>query len=187
MQATGHPAPAYWTQAPPGMKDFPLGAENPDHPVVGVSLAKALKYAAWADKTLPTEAQWEKAARGGLSGKRYPLGDTLTHDNANFLGVGGGDKWIYSAPVASFPPNHLGLYDMVGNVWEWCLDAYKFDYYNKSPKRNPVNKDYETTKKRVIRGGAWHMNLLYLHCSYRDGAASQSPNIGFRCAANAPD
>jgi formylglycine-generating enzyme required for sulfatase activity len=197
MQATGYPAPEYWTQAPPGMNDFPIGVENPDHPVVGVSFDDALKYADWAGKTLPTEAQWEKAARGGLLDKRYPLGDTLTHDNANFLGTGGLDKWIYTAPVASFTPNHFGLYDMVGNVGEWCLDVYEPDYYSKSPKQNPVNlpaataaqagQNFAAVNKYAIRGGAWQMNSLYLSCSYRDGASGKSPYIGFRCAANAND
>ena len=154
---------------------------------MGVSFDDALKYTAWVGKTLLTEAQWEKAARGGLIGKKYPLGDTLTHDNANFLGTSRLDKWIYSAPVASFPANHFGLYDMVGNVWEWCLDAYESDYYSKSPQQNPVNQNSATAKKHAIRGGAWHMNLLYLTCSYRDGALSKSPYIGFRCAANAND
>ncbi|MBM3242463.1 PEGA domain-containing protein [Candidatus Poribacteria bacterium] len=181
MQATGYPAPAYWTQAPAGMKDFPIGAENPDHPVVGVSFDDALKYATWAGKTLPTEAQYEKAARGSLFGKKYPLGDTLTHNDANFLSTGGPDKWIYSAPVASFPPNNFGLYDMVGNIWEWCLDAYEPDYYSKSPEQNPVNQNFTATKKHAIRGGAWHMNVLYLSCSFRDGASGKSPYIGFRC------
>ena len=184
MQATGYSAPAYWTQAPPGMKSFPIGTENPDHPVIGVSFDDALKYAAWAGKTLPTEAQWEKAARGGLLGKKYPLGDTLTHDDANFLGTAGLDKWIYTAPVASFLPNGFGLYDIAGNVWEWCLDAYEPDYYSKSPKQNPVNQNVAAMKKHAIRGGAWHMNLLYLTCSYRDGASGKSPYIGFRCAAS---
>ena len=181
MMATGHPAPAYWTQAPPGMQDFPVGKENSEHPVVGVAWDDAMAYAKWAGKTLPTEAQWEKAARGGLTHTKYPLGDTLKNDDANASGANGQDQWKYTAPVGKFYSNRFGLYDMAGNVWEWCLDAYAPDYYHHSPAQNPANLSFKKTNKRTIRGGSWRQNPFYLSNSYRDGANHNSPDIGFRC------
>jgi len=182
MAATGHPAPEYWMQTPPGMKDFPIGKDNPDHPVVGVSWDDAMAYARWAGKTLPTEAQWEKAARGGLAGMKYPQGNTLKNDDANASGASKGDQWKYTAPVGKFAPNRFGLYDMAGNVWEWCLDAYAPEYYRHSPARNPANLSFKKTNKRTIRGGGWRQSIFYQNNSYRDGANHSSPDIGFRCA-----
>ena len=83
---------------------------------------------------MPTEAKWEYAARGGLKGKRYPWGDEISHDNANYSGTGGRDKWSKCAPVSSFEANGYGLYNMVGNVWEWCSDWDASDYYSNSPR-----------------------------------------------------
>lgn len=83
-------------------------------------------------------AEWEYAARGGLIGKKYPWGDSLSHDDANYNGTGGRDQWERTAPVGSFPPNGYGLYDMAGNVWEWCMDEYDSSFYAKSEKNNPV-------------------------------------------------
>jgi len=99
---------------------YPLGKEN--HPVTFVSWYAANAYAEWAGKRLPTVAEWQYAARGGLVGKRYPLGDTISHNDANYSGTGGKDVWEGTSPVASFPPNGYGLYDMAGNVLEWCDD-----------------------------------------------------------------
>jgi formylglycine-generating enzyme required for sulfatase activity len=113
LDATGYRAPLFWDDA-----DF----NQPSQPVVGVSWSVAMDYAQWAGKRLPTEAEWEKAARGGLVGKRYPWGDTLTDDDANYFGTAGRDRWARSSPVGSFPPNGYGLHDMAGNIWEWCLD-----------------------------------------------------------------
>jgi len=86
----------------------------------------------------PLRAQWEKAARGGLAGKEYPWGNTVTHDNANYYGKGGRDQWSETSPVGSFPTNGYGLFDMAGNVWEWCADEFDPDYYNESPENNPT-------------------------------------------------
>ncbi len=143
MEAMGYKAPTFWNG---------LHFNKPDQSVVGVSWYDASAYAKWAGKRLPTEAEWEKAARGGLIGKRYTWGDALTHDHANYYGIGGRDVWKYTAPVGSFPPNGYGLYDMTGNVWEWCADWYDEDHYSISPKSNPKGPESGTYK--VLRGGS---------------------------------
>jgi len=96
------------------------------HPMAYMSWFDAVAYAKWAGKRLPTEAEWEFAARGGLVGKEFPWGDdeAVARDYANYYGIGGRDKWKYCAPVGSFKRNGYGLHDMAGNVWEWCQDWY---------------------------------------------------------------
>ena len=174
MDATGHRAPAYWNHS---------RYNAPDQPVVGVSWYDAKTYAEWAGKRLPTEAEWEKAARGGLNLKKYPWGDRLTHTNANSNGTGHRDRWKYTAPVGSFPPNSYGLYDMAGNVWEWCADWSSKEYYSNSPKQNPAGP--KSGKDRILRGGSWNdATEYYLGCAIRN---EYDPNktersIGFRCA-----
>jgi len=145
MDATGHKAPAYWNNS---------NYNDPQQPVFGVSWEDAKAYADWAGERLPTEAEWEKSARGGLVGKKYPWGDDITHDNANYGGTGGKDVWDGPAPVGSFAPNGYGLYDMAGNVWEWCADWYNESYYANSPKQNPTGPS--SGKRRVLRGGSWN-------------------------------
>lgn len=120
---------------------------------------------------LPTEAQWEYAARGGLSGKRFPWGDTITHAHANYQAdsfaymydisptQGYHPAWKdgimpYTSPVGSFAPNGYGLYDMAGNVWEWCNDWYSISYYSTSPETDPTGPTLGTD--RVLRGGCWN-------------------------------
>jgi len=107
---------------------------------------------------LPTEAKWEYAACGGLIGKRDPWGDAITHYDANYDGTGGRGKWgrEETAPLGSFEPNGYGLYDMVGNVSEWCADWYGLDYYSKSLAKKWWNLPGPRTGiRRVYRGGVW--------------------------------
>src|SRR5262249_27792472 len=110
-----------------------------DHPVVHVSWDDAVAYARWAGKRLPTEAEWERAARGGLDGKPYVWGEQPPSESAVLANIWQGhfpdkntasDGFTRTAPVASFPANGYGLYDMAGNVWEWCADWYQRDLYH---------------------------------------------------------
>lgn len=131
---------------------------------------------------LPTEAEWEKAARGGLNGKRYGWGDLISHSKANYWGdsvykVGG---YPYSSPVGSFAPNGYGLYDMAGNIWEWCSDWYDSAYYASSPSSNP--RGASTGSYRVDRGGSWSNAAGGCRSSLRNWVSPSSAdgNLGFR-------
>ncbi|MBI1929986.1 SUMF1/EgtB/PvdO family nonheme iron enzyme [Candidatus Poribacteria bacterium] len=139
VQATGYPEPigflvvdGEWQYGFQPWRDDRFNA--PDQPVVCVSWFEAMAYAQWARKRLPTEAEWEKAARGGLVSKRYPWGDEEPSGRCNFAAKGPGS----TTPVKNYVPNGYGLYDMAGNVWEWCMDEYDENFYAHSPRENPL-------------------------------------------------
>jgi len=169
-----------------------------DHPVVHVSWNDAVAYCAWAGRRLPSEAEWEYASRGGLVDKRYPWGDEL-HDPAapeawrcniwqgefpsrNTLD----DGYLATAPVRSYAPNGYGLWQTVGNVWEWCADWFDAGYYERSPRRAPTGP--ERGSARVMRGGSFLCHESYCN-RYRNSARSSntpdssSANVGFRTCA----
>jgi formylglycine-generating enzyme required for sulfatase activity len=169
--------PEFW-----GAEAFHSTLDFPDYPVVGVSWSDARTYAKWAGKRLPTEAEWEYAARGGLVGMIYPHGDTIDPTLANYRwsGIGG------TVAVGSYPPNGLGLHDMAGNVVEWVADSYSADYYKASPPRNPQGP--EKGKFRVIRGGGWHSGPSCNRVHFRNGLPANWKDfaVGFRCARDHP-
>jgi sulfatase modifying factor 1 len=157
-----------------------------DHPVVHVSWSDAAAYAAWAGKRLPTEAEWEYAARGGLDGKRFPWGDELRDCNI-FRGT---FPHRPSGPVgtvaaAAGPANGFGLRNAVGNVWEWCADWFSPTYYAGSPRDDPPGP--ASGSERVMRGGSYLCHDAYCR-RYRVAARtsntsdSSAGNVGFRCA-----
>lgn len=170
---TGRALPEFW-----GMKQFRSGPNFPNHPVVGLSWSDARAYAEWAGKRLPTEAEWEYAARGGLVGMNYPHGNELDSAQANHTLA----DLEGTVAVGSFPPNGYGLHDMAGNVWEWVADYHGGEYYKNSPYKNPTGP--EKGKFKVIRGGGWHSGPSCNRVYYRNALP---PNwidfaVGFRCA-----
>jgi formylglycine-generating enzyme len=174
-QETGHRLPEFWN-----VDIFHCGDDYPDYPVVGINWYDAMKFAEWAGKRLPTEAEWECAARGGLVDNDFPTGNNWQIPLRRNDSIG---KWEnLTAQVESFEPNAFGLYDMGGNVWEWVFDIYQHDYYSTNPAHNPRGPMEGTT--RIIRGGSWHSGKMCHKVFYRKGLIPSWVDfaVGFRCA-----
>jgi len=170
--------------------------DRTDHPAIHISWNDANAYCRWAGKRLPTEAEWEYAARGGLVQKRYPWGDELKPDGEHRCNIWQGkfpvknnasDGYIGTAPVDAFQPNGYGLYNVAGNVWEWCADWFSATEHVKGSCINPQGPLGGQAK--VIRGGSYLCHKSYCN-RYRVAARSSntpdssSGNMGFRCAAD---
>src|SRR3954468_13456027 len=220
---TGHGVPLddhlqWWAYVGGANWQHPLGPASDltgkdNYPVVHVAYDDAVAYAAWAGKRLPTEAEWEFAARGGLSGKPFVWGDEFRParkwmantyqgrfpvSNANTAD----DGYVESAPVAQYPPNGYGLYDMAGNVWQWTSDWYRPDYYARLAEqggiaRNPqgpatsFDPDEPAEQKRTHRGGSFLCSDQY--CSRyvvgtrgKGEVSTGASHLGFRCVKSAP-
>lgn len=158
-----------------------------DHPVTLVRWEDATAYCAWLSEAtgrtirLPTEAEWEKAARGGLEGKRYPWGDTIDRNKANFLNDPSSKNSYGTSACGSYPANGYGLCDVVGNVWEWVHDWHGSSYYAASPLKSPTGP--RDGMLRVLRGGSWLVSdTRMLSCSHRHKVPpdTYSYGIGFR-------
>jgi formylglycine-generating enzyme required for sulfatase activity len=207
VQATGHPAPVvralpliatgrealFSESAAPYIWEgnHPLSGRG-GHPVVLVRYDDALAYCSWLSETiarpvrLPTEAEWEKAARAGAEGLRYPWGNDLDSSRGNFLTDPSIRNQRGTRPTGTYPPNAYGLYDVCGNVWEWVADWYGPDYYGLGEMRDPQGPPIGNM--RIVRGGSWlNDDAAMLRCAYRHKVPpdTYSYSVGFRivCAA----
>lgn len=174
---------------PPIAPGFNMGWKLTDHPITNVSWEDAKAYCEQAAAgRLPTEAEWEYAARGGQKSQPFPWGPSISRDKANYgaetggaPAVEGADKWIGTAPVGSFPLNGYGLYDMAGNLWEWTADWYAADAYASGASTDPTGP--ASGEEKVMRGGAWDNPARALRSSDRNHfpPASVVPWVGVRC------
>jgi formylglycine-generating enzyme required for sulfatase activity len=173
-------APYVWTANQP-----PVG--HGAHPVVLVEYQDALAYCRWLSLSigrsfrLPTEAEWEKAARGGIDGLRYPWGNDIDTSRANYLTDPAVKRERGTRPTGTYPPNGYGLYDVIGNVWEWVSDWYSADYYGLGETRDPHGSG--SGSMRIVRGGSWvNSDVAMLRCAYRHKLPpdTYAYSVGFR-------
>lgn len=197
-------APSWWRRIDGACWQHPEGPSSSiedrlDHPVVQVSLADAEAFAAWAGGRLPSEAEWEHAARGGLEARRFPWGDAEP-DDEHFTpcNIWQGsfpmnntchDGYRGTAPVATFAPNGYGLFNMVGNTWEWCADAFRVRAIGRSADARNLAARRE--RQHVLKGGSFlcHRSYCYRYrCSARSGVSADSAasHVGFRLVFDLP-
>jgi formylglycine-generating enzyme len=203
VRATGHP--------PPGIRDLPLIGQGDrestfrelaapyawehdqpppghgSHPVVLVRYDDALAYCRWLSESigrfvrLPTEAEWEKAARGGAEGLKYPWGSEIDSSHANYLTDPATKNERGTRPTGTYPPNAYGLYDMCGNVWEWVSDWYSAEYYGFGEVRDP--RGPASASLRTVRGGSWvnhDVSMLRCACRHKVPPDTYAHSVGFR-------
>lgn len=181
LAGAGAPPPPFWQDA---------NFNHPQQPVTGVSWHEAIEYCAWltapSGRTfrLPTEAEWECAARGGLEQKQFPWGNEPPQSLPNYA-----SRWQTGPePVAQYPPNAFGLYDIGDNVHEWCSDWYDPNYYAISPERNPQGPEESPMRpaRKSSRGGSWRHHIKASRCSARSSIPPefQYSDYGFRVASN---
>jgi formylglycine-generating enzyme required for sulfatase activity len=152
-----------------------------NRPIVFVTWFEAEEFCRSIGKRLPTEAEWEKAARGGLEGFKYPWGNDIDPSRGNFLVDAASKSQRGTRPTGTYPPNGFGLYDIAGNVWEWVSDWYGRSYYAASEPDDP--KGPASGTQRIVRGGAWvNDNVSMLRCAYRHDVPpdTYAYSIGFR-------
>jgi formylglycine-generating enzyme required for sulfatase activity len=183
MEADGYEHEAWWKAGGFGQRTGPDGWEeqrlHPNRPVVGVTWYEAAAWCAWNGGRLPTEAEWERAARG-TQGRKYPWGIEAPDEGRAIYDE---TKIHHATPVGLFPQGMTpeGLHDLAGNVWEWCSDWYAKDYYSKSPQENPPGPD--DGEYRTVRGGSWNVGAVALRAAVRSGYVPGDGLgvVGFRC------